>query len=305
MEITATLVRDLRERTGAGMMECKKALQECEGDIEKSIEYLQVKGLSKAAKKAGRVAADGLVGTAISADGLSGAIVEVNCETDFVARNPDFAEFVSTIAQHAVANKIDSLEDLLASSIDGQTVEDLRKARVSTIGENISIRRMRRLSVTGNGFVGAYVHGGGVRAVLAAFSSAQPVASGAFADLAKDVCMHVAASNPQFTRQDEIDADAIEREKRIFTEQALESGKPREIVEKMIVGRLAKWKQEICLLDQPFVKNPELTVAKEVKRAGDAAGNAVSIDTFVHFVRGEGIEKEETNLAAEVAAMTR
>jgi elongation factor Ts len=305
MEITATLVRDLRERTGAGMMECKKALVENGGDLEKAIEFLQIKGLAKAAKKADRVAADGLVATFVSNDLRTGAIVEVNCETDFVARNEDFVGFANQLAAHAANNGVGDLDALLASSIDGTTVEDIRKAKVASIGENITVRRVARFEAGDHGFVGTYIHGGGTRGVLALFSSDKAIAPDTAAALAKDVCMHVAASNPRFTRQDEIDPETVEREQRILTEQALESGKPREIVEKMIVGRMVKWKQEICLVDQPFVKNPELTVAKEIDRVGKESGAKVAIVTFAHFVRGEGIEKQASNLADEVAALTR
>ncbi len=304
MAITASMVKELRERTGAGMMDCKKALVENDGDLDKAVEYLQIKGIAKAAKKAGRVAAEGLVGAFIADDGKSGTLVEVNCETDFVARNDEFVAFVAQLAEHANNAGIGDLDALLASSIGGQTVEDLAKAKIASIGENITVRRVARLTVDGEGVIGSYIHGGGTLGVLARVSSDKAVdASGPVGDLARDVCMHVAASNPQVVSTDEIDDARVEAERHILTEQALESGKPRDIVDKMIVGRLAKWKKEIALLDQPFVKNPELTVAAHAKQVGGEVGASLTVDTFARFARGEGIEKQETNLADEVAAL--
>jgi len=306
MAITAKLVKELRDRTGAGMMDCKKALKETDGDIAAAAEYLQIKGIAKAAKKADRVAAEGLVGTYVADDGKSAAVLEVNCETDFVARNEDFGGFVDMMTKHVAATGVTDIDALLATELNGQTVDEVRKARIATTGENITLRRAAVLSVDGEGVIGAYVHGGGNIGVLVQLSASGAVdANGTAADTARDIAMHVAAINPRFVRSDEVDPETIENEKRVLTEQALESGKPREIVEKMIVGRLKKWKKEICLLDQPFVKNGELTVAQELKRVGGELGVDLDVVGFTRFVRGEGIEKKETNLAEEVAALSK
>ena len=306
MAITAKLVKELRDRTGAGMMDCKKALKETDGDLAAAVEYLQIKGIAKAAKKADRVAAEGLVGTHVSADGKTAALLEVNCETDFVARNEDFAGFVSMMTAHVAATGVSDIDALLESELDGQKVDEIRKARISTTGENISLRRAAVVNVDGEGVIGAYVHGGGNIGVLVQLSASAAVdATGAAADVARDLAMHVAAINPRFVRDSDVDPETVENEKRVLTEQALESGKPREIVEKMIVGRLKKWKKEICLLDQPFVKNGDVTVAQELKRVGGELGVELDVVAFTRFVRGEGIEKQETNLAEEVAALSK
>ena len=302
MTISAQAVKELREMTGAGMMDCKKALQEVDGDLAKAAEYLQIKGLAKAAKKADRVAAEGLVVAAVAEDGLSAALVEINCETDFVARNEDFQAFCDQLAQHAVANGIDTLDALLASKLGSSTVEELRQARVATIGENISIRRVQRVAVEGTGLVGEYVHNGNI-GVLVALTTASPVAgNAAIGELARDVAMHAAAMNPLYAVESEISDEDVADQTRIETEKAMESGKPREIAEKMVTGRIQKWKKEICLATQPFVKNPDVTVAQEIQRVSKEAGNTAQLTAFVRFVRGEGIEKKESNLAEEVAA---
>jgi elongation factor Ts len=304
MAITASLVKELRERTGAGMMDCKKALTETDGDLDKAIEYLQIKGIAKAAKKESRVAAEGLVGTSIAADAKRAGIVEINCETDFVARNEEFNAFVDAVASKVVTDGNADVEALLASDLDGKPLDEVRKAKIASIGENITLRRAAFVSVDGEGLIGAYVHGGGSIGVLVQLSSDVALdPNGDAADLAKDVSMHVAAVNPRFVRVEQVDAETLEAERHILTEQALESGKPREIVDKMIAGRLQKWKKEICLLEQPFVKNPELTVAQEIQRVGKALGAKLDVTTFVRFGRGEGIEKAESDFAAEVASM--
>lgn len=302
MAISAKDVKELREMTGAGMMDCKKALVETDGDIQKAAEYLQVKGLAKAAKKADRVAAEGLVSAAVTDDAARGALVEVNCETDFVARNEAFQAFSDRLAAHVLSADINTLDELLASQVDGQSVEELRKARIATIGENISIRRVERLAIEGNGVIGEYVHNGNIGVLVGVRSDVSVANNDDVQTLARDIAMHVAAMNPLYAREDEIPTEQVEAQTALETEKAMESGKPREIAEKMVTGRIAKWKKEICLVSQPFVKNGDLTVEQEVQRVGKEAGAKLELVNFVRVVRGEGIEKKESNLADEVAA---
>jgi elongation factor Ts len=282
-EVTASLVKELRERTGLGMMECKKALVEAEGDIEKAIEELRKSSGMKAAKKAGRTAADGVVMTKVAADGSYGLVLEVNSETDFVARDSNFLGFVSQVLDKAFATKQADVAALMAGEL-----ETLRQALVQKIGENITVRRARLVEAA-NGTVGTYVHSTGKIAVLVGLK-------GGDGELAKDVAMHVAAVNPQVVRQDDVSADVIAKEKEIYTAQAAESGKPADIVEKMVLGRIKKFLAEVSLLDQAFVKDPDTTVGNLVKKAG------AEVVEFVRFEVGEGIEKETVDFAAEVAA---
>ncbi len=285
-EVTASLVKELRERTGLGMMECKKALVEAEGDIEKAIEELRKSSGMKAAKKAGRTAADGVVVAKVAADGSYGLVLEVNSETDFVARDSNFLEFVGKVADKAFASK----QSDIAALMDGE-LEAARQALVQKIGENISVRRARVVNAA-DGVVGFYVHSTGKIAVLVALK-------GGDAELAKDIAMHVAAVNPQVVRQDDMPAEVIAKEKEIYTAQAAESGKPADIVEKMVLGRVKKFLAENALLDQPFVKDPETTVGALAKKAG------ADVVEFARFEVGEGIEKEEVDFAAEVAAAAK
>ncbi|HET8710187.1 MAG TPA: translation elongation factor Ts [Spongiibacteraceae bacterium] len=285
-EVTASLVKELRERTGLGMMECKKALVEADGDIEKAIEELRKSSGMKAAKKAGRTAADGVVAAKIAADGSYGLILEVNSETDFVARDSNFLEFVNKVLDKAFSAK----QSDVAALMDGE-LEAARQALVQKIGENITVRRARVVSAA-SGVVGFYVHSTNKIGVLAALK-------GGDAELAKDVAMHVAAVNPQVVRQEDMPAEVIAKEKEIYTAQAAESGKPADIVEKMVMGRVKKFLAESALLDQPFVKDPETTVGALVKKAG------ADVVEFVRFEVGEGIEKEEVDFAAEVAAAAK
>lgn len=282
-EVTASLVKELRERTGLGMMECKKALVEAEGDIEKAIEELRKSSGMKAAKKAGRTAADGVVVAKIAADGSYGMLLEVNSETDFVARDSNFLEFVNKVLDKAFAAK----QSDIAALMEGE-LEAARQALVQKIGENITVRRARVVNAA-SGVVGFYVHSTGKIAVLVALK-------GGDAELAKDVAMHVAAVNPQVVRQDDMPAEVIAKEKEIYTAQAAESGKPADIIEKMVLGRVKKFLAENALLDQAFVKDPEITVGALVKKAG------ADVVEFVRFEVGEGIAKEEVDFAAEVAA---
>jgi elongation factor Ts len=295
-EITAALVKDLREKTGAGMMDCKKALNEVAGDIEAAIDWLRKKGLAAAAKKAGRVAAEGLV--AIATDGTSGAVVEVNAETDFVARNDQFQGFVAKAGQTALA-KGDDVAVLKAAGLE----EELT-ALIATIGENMNLRRAKKLSVK-DGIVAGYVHsavapGLGKIGVLVALESTGDKAK--LADLGKQVAMHIAAANPLFLNIDSVDGAALEREKAVLTEQAAASGKPPEVVEKMVVGRVRKYYEEVVLLEQVFVMDGETKISKVVEKAGLEAGAPIALTGFARFALGEGIEKQETDFAAEVAA---
>lgn len=302
-EITAALVKELREKSGAGMMDCKKALSENGGDLEQAIDWLRTKGLAAAAKKAGRVAAEGLVTVAV--DGGKGAVVEVNSETDFVSRNEQFQDFVRQVAQLALAADGD-LDKLLASDYPGAggSVADQLTDMIATIGENMSIRRCETLSID-NGVLATYVHnamGDGIGKIAVLVGLQSDADKGKLEAFGKQIAMHVAAAKPQAVSRDELDPEILERERAVLSEQARESGKPEEIIEKMVEGRLRKFYEEVCLLDQTFVIDGETQVSKAVEAAGKDAGGAISINGFKMFVLGEGIEKEEGDFAAEVAA---
>ncbi|UTW53383.1 elongation factor Ts [bacterium SCSIO 12827] len=302
-EITAALVKELREQTGAGMMDCKKALAENDGDLDQAIDWLRTKGLSAAAKKSGRVAAEGLV--AVAVDGNKGAVVEVNSETDFVSRNEQFQDFVRGVASLALAADGD-MDKMLAADYPGagRTVADQLTHMIATIGENMTIRRCDVMSV-GNGVLSTYVHnamadGIGKIAVIVGLESTGD--KGKLEAFGKQLAMHVAAAKPQSVSRDELDPEILERERVVLSEQARESGKPEEIIGKMVEGRLRKFYEEVCLLDQTFVIDGETQVSKAVEAAGKDAGGAISINGFKMFVLGEGIEKEVGDFAAEVAA---
>jgi elongation factor Ts len=301
-EITAANVKELRERTGAGMMDCKKALAETNGDMEAAVDWLRAKGLAAAAKKAGRTAAEGLVGVAV--EGTRGAAVEVNSETDFVAKNEKFQEFVRNVAQLALETG-GNVENLLATAYPGGgTVEEVLTNNIATIGENQSVRRSAVLAVS-QGAVVPYVHnavapGLGRIGVLVALESAAPAET--LQALGKQIAMHIAAANPLALNADEIDPELIERERAIATEKAKESGKPQNIAEKMVEGSLAKFRKENALLSQLFVMDNKTPVAEVVASAGKEAGSAIAINAFVRFQLGEGIEKKQEDFAAEVAA---
>ncbi len=287
MAVTAAMVKELRERTGAGMMECKKALVETGGDLDAAVEYLRKSGQAKADKKASRVAADGRIVIASGDDAV--AIVEVNSETDFVAKDDNFGGFAEKVADLVAAEKPESLDRLLAADLGGQTVEEARKALIAKVGENIGVRRFALIPATGT--VGTYSHGARIGVVV--------VLDGGDEELARDLAMHVAASNPACISEQDVDPEQLASERRILTEQAKESGKPAEIVEKMVEGRLRKWLSEITLVGQPFVKDPEVTVGKLLKQSG------ASVTRFVRYEVGEGIEKKEENFAAEVMAQVK
>ncbi len=303
-QITAALVKELREKTGAGMMDCKKALGENDGDVEASIDWLRTKGLATAAKKAGRVASEGLVGIAI--DGAKGAVVEINAETDFVARNETFQDFVTTAANIALTtgNDVDALR---AAPFPGEerTVQEQLTHMIATIGENMSIRRVQTLSVD-KGVVSSYIHTalapgiGKIGVLVALETEADAAKADAFG---KQLAMHVAAAKPQSISRDDMDQEIVDRERAIFAEQARESGKPAEIVEKMVEGRIRKFYEEACLVDQTFVIDGDSKVSKAIEAAGKDAGGSMTLKGFSLFVLGDGIEKEEEDFAAEVAAV--
>ena len=289
MNITADAVKQLRERTGAGMMECKKALVETKGDLDAAADLMRKQGLAKADKKASRVAAEGVVVVEKSADAKTAALVEVNCETDFVARESDFRAFAQAVATLALASKPASLEALLANKLpSGETVEEKRRALVAKIGENISVRRFTVLASTDH--LGAYVHGTRIGALVAV--------KGGDAALGHDLAMHVAASNPKYLNQAQIPADVVAKERAILTEQAQGEGKPPEIVAKMVEGRLRKSLGEITLAGQAFVKDPDVTIEKLLKGAKPAA----EVTAYERFEVGAGIEKKQEDFVAEVMA---
>lgn len=299
MAVTAAMVKELREMTGAGMMDCKKALVEADGDMEKAVEVLREKGLSKAAKKAGRIAAQGLVGVAFNADSSQAAIIEVNSETDFVAKNEEFIEFVDKLAKLALENDAADMDAFMALPYEGEgTVQDALNSKISKIGENMNIRRFQKIAEPGTVNVG-YVHGGGKICVIVTMktdASAEEVSV-----MGKDVAMQVASMNPQYVSEDDVDPEFIESEKKILVQQALNEGKPADIVEKMVIGRLKKELKETCLLDQKFVKDNDLTVAQYVKNCAKEIGKDVAVVGMVRYEVGEGIEKKEENFAEEVA----
>ena len=289
--VTAAMVKELRERTGLGMMECKKALVEADGDIEKAIDDLRKSGQAKAAKKAGRTAAEGAVVVASSDDNSRALMVEINSETDFVARDDNFLGFCNKVAGAALAaDEVDVAKIAELKLEDGASVEEARQALVQKIGENIQVRRAVRLNVA-DGRVGSYVHGGKIGVLVAL--------SGGDAELAKDVSMHVAAVAPMVVKSDQVPEDVLEKEREIIRAQPDMEGKPAEIVEKMLGGRINKFLKEVSLNDQPFVKDPNTTVGKLVQDAG------AEVVAFERLVVGEGIEKEEVDFAAEVMAQAK
>ena len=291
MAITAALVKELRDRTGAGMMDCKKALVETNADLEAAIDLMRASGAAKAAKKAGRVASEGLVNVTISDDNKQAAILEVNSETDFVTKGSAFIDFVDSLGRLALKNKPESVESFLGQKLDsGETVDEARENIIAKIGENISVRRVQIIR-TETGILGAYKHGDRI-AVLTVLASQDSA-------LAKDVAMHIAASRPECISEDQLSEELLEREKAIFIEQARESGKPDNIIEKMIVGRMKKFVNEVTLYGQSFVKDPDVTVGELVK------SNNSKVESFVRYEVGEGIEKKEDNFVEEVMAQAQ
>ena len=284
--VTASLVKELREKTGAGMMDCKKVLTETDGDLEKAAELLRERGIAKAAKKSGRVAAEGMVEAYISEDGKIGAAVEVNSETDFVAKNEEFKTFVMDVAMQIVKNNPASVEELLAQpslTVEGKTVNEVLIDKIATIGENMTIRRFARFE--SQGLVEKYIHGDGKIAVLVNMTNANK-------ELAKDVCMQIAAAKPEFVNRESVPAERVDKEREILKAQTMNEGKPEAIAEKIVMGRINKFYEEICLVDQAFVKDPSMKVSQVLKDA--------TVVEFARFEKGEGIEKKEENFAEEV-----
>jgi len=292
--ITAAQVNELRKSTGAGMLDCKKALEETGGDMEKAVDFLRKKGLAAAAKKAGRAATEGIVAAVVAADGKSGALVEVNSETDFVAKTDKFQAFVADVAnQVLVAAPADNDALFAQDSVKepGKNVQTTLNEAIAVIGENLQIRRFARFANAG--FVGSYIHAGGKIGVLVELSG-----NGDLSAVARDVAMHIAAAAPQFTRREEVSADVLDREKEIYRDKARQTGKPDNIIEKIIEGQIGKFYGEVCLLEQSFVKDPDKTISQVLK----AVGADVTVNRFARFVLGEGLEKKESDFAAEVAA---
>lgn len=300
-EITAALVKELREKTGAGMMECKKALSETGGDLEGAIDFLRKKGLSVAEKKAGRVASQGLVGVAV--EGTKGAIVELNSETDFVARNAEFQAMLSKMLGAALASNGD-VEAMKKEMVDGKSIEETLTELIAKIGENMSLRRAALVEVS-NGVVVPYMHTAvvpnqGKIGVLVALESTGDVA--ALTELGKKIAMHIAASSPKFLSVEDVDADTLAHEKSIYEEQAKASGKPANIIEKMVEGRIRKFHDEVVLLEQAFIMDPDKKVKAVVEAAAKELGTDVKLASYVRFALGEGIEKKNEDFAAEVAS---
>jgi len=284
MAVTASMVKELRERTGAGMMECKKALVETNGDLDAAIEFLRKSGLAQADKKASRIAADGQVMLVSNDDNTEAVLVEINSETDFVAKDANFLAFAKAVAGNALASGATEVEALMATDLDGSSLEVARQALIAKIGENIQVRRIARM--TASGTIGAYVHGGRIGVMVEI--------AGGDAGLARDIAMHIAALNPDYIDVDDVPADVLDKEKQFLISQAADSGKPADIIEKMVSGRMRKHLAGITLLGQPFVKDGDVTVAKLLEQ------NGASVKAFTRIEVGEGIEKKADNFADEV-----
>lgn len=289
MAISAKMVKELRERTGLGMMECKKFLQECDGDIDNAIEAIRKSGAVKAVKMQGRIAAEGLTAVRVANDGKTAVIIEVNCETDFVSRGDDFADFVNLCTEQALAHRTATVEALAAVEVNGETIDKARENMIVKIGENINIRRVDFVEAKGS--VMSYIHG----ARIAVLVDAETPDDG----LAKDLAMHIAASNPAVIAGEDVPEEMINKEKEIYSAQAAESGKPADIVEKMVAGRIRKYLEEVSLLGQPFVKDPSTTVGDLLK------SNNAKVHAFIRYEVGEGIEKKQEDFAAEVMAQVK
>ncbi len=301
--ITAALVKELRERTAAGMMDCKKALMENDGDMDKAIDWLREKGLAQAAKKAGRIAAEGAVVQYITECGKVGAVVEVNCETDFVAKTENFMNFANSVAKHvALANPAD-IEALNAQKFvddESKTIEDMISDATVAIGEKISIRRFARYETTG--LVSSYIHMGGKVGVLVELTT-EAGDNEQVKELAHDICLQIAAAKPEAVRREEVNSENLEKEKEIYRIKALESGKPEKIVGKIVEGQVEKYYKEVCLLEQVFVKDGDKTIKGVIAEVAKAVGSPIDVVRYARFERGEGIEKRKDDLAAEIAKM--
>ena len=301
---TAKEVKELREKTGAGMMDCKKALSESNGDLEAAVDFLRKKGLAAAAKKASRVAAEGLIGAVV--EGNVGVLVEINCETDFVAKNSDFQNFVDQVANHLVSSNASTVEELREEKLGSQTVQEAVQELTLKIGEKIDVRRFAKTKLQGEGKVGSYVHGGKIGVLVSlGTDSVEAAKKPEFNELVNDLCLHVAAADPKFLTADEIDEDFKKREATVYEAQLKEQGKPENMIPNIIKGKLNKLASEVCLMDQKFVKNPDLSVSKLLKEYEAKVGAKISVASFQKINLGEGIEKKQDNLAEEVAKLAK
>ncbi|MDO4484866.1 MAG: translation elongation factor Ts [Clostridia bacterium] len=306
-QITAALVKELRERTNAGMMDCKKALMNNDGDMDKAIDWLREKGLAQAAKKASRIAAEGVVAQYVSPCGCTGVIVEVNCETDFVANTDQFKAFANNVAKHIASANPATVEELLEQKFcddESKTISDMISDATVAIGEKISVRRFARFQT--EGVVSTYIHMGGKVGVLVEVACDEAGKnSDAVKEFAHDLALQVAAAKPEAVRREEVDASALEKEKEIQRAKALEAGKPEKIVDKIVEGQIEKYYKEVCLLDQLFVKDGDKTIKGLMAEVAKAAGTTLDVVRYARFERGEGMEKRQDDLAAEIASMTK
>lgn len=287
--ITAALVKDLREKTNAGMLDCKKALEETSGNIDEAIKLLRERGIAKAGKKADRAAKEGIITARLAEHGKAGILLEINCETDFVSKNENFQSFVGGVADHLVKASAQDLEAAAAVVVDGLSVEDTIKAKITEIGENLLFRKYVRYEVQGEGAIASYIHLGGKVGVLleVGATKAETASNDAFRDLVKDITLHIAAANPRGLSREDISPELVEAEKDIFRAQLADSGKPANIIENIIVGKIGKFFAESCLLEQGFVKDPDTTVAKLIEARGKEIGDTLEIRRFVRFGLGE------------------
>lgn len=307
-EISAVSVKELRERTGAGMMDCKKALAEMNGDLEKAIEYLREKGLSAAAKKAGRIAAEGLIAAYIAPQKNIGALVEVNCETDFVAKNPAFIQFVKDVAEVVTTKSPIDLNALNQTKMaSGQTITETVTGLVSTIGENMSVRRFKKFETGKTGLVESYIHMGGKIGVLleCSVNKVETLTNNDFLSFVKDLAMQVAAVKPEYVRREEVPTDILESEKAIYKAQAVNEGKPEAIAEKITIGRIEKFYKDICLIEQLYIKDTDKTITKLTQELNTKLGENITVVRFTRFEKGEGLEKRKDDFATEVMSQIK
>ena len=303
MNFSASDVKELREKTGAGMMDCKKALTETSGDIEKAVDYLRTKGLAAAAKKASRVAAEGMIGAVV--EGNTGVVVEVNCETDFVAKNSDFVSFVNEVAVHLLTSNASDVEALKNEKMGNLTVAEKIQELTLKIGEKIDIRRFAKRTLSGSGKIGSYVHTGKIGVLVEVATDKDVASNEAFVELVNDLCLHAAAADPKFLSGSEIDEDFKKREAEVYEAQLKEQGKPENMIPNIVKGKLAKLASEVCLLEQKFVKNPDISVSALINEVSAKVGAKITINGFSKMNLGEGIEKKQDNLADEVAKLTQ
>lgn len=307
MAVSAAQISELRKSTGAGMLDCKKALEQTDGNFDQAVDFLRTKGLAAASKKAGRAATEGMVAAVVSANGDKGVLLEINSETDFVAKNDTFQSFVKDVANHILQASPATIEELFAQTYTGdssKTIQVLLNEAIAVIGENMQIRRFSSFTVPSAGAVGSYIHAGGKIGVLveATCDNASAAADPRFSAFVKDVAMHTAAASPLFVQREQVTADVLEREKDIYRAKARETGKPENIIEKIIDGQVNKFYADICLLEQQFVKDTDKTIQQYAVETGKALGTTITVSRFAKFVLGEGLEKKESDFAAEVAA---